>query len=281
MQIVDTFQSGTVQVDSTHSPIQQKNIQKDSTQIAPTKEVNPFEVDHVPVRKSSIANRTEKLRTQTESTQTSNGFLFWFLLFSCAILAIVINTKSKALGLLYKSIFNENMLKLFQREESAKVSSYLFLLYLIYCVNIAVFLYLANAHLGGKRGILVFIAILVGVVLIYAIRHISLKLLGYLFSISKSTDLYSFSIMIFNQFTGVALIPVNFLLAFGPGSIQNILIWSSFLFLGIILLLRTFRGIFIVSEHLSDRLFQIFIYLCAFEIAPMLVLFKTIMNLTE
>ncbi|MFN8338147.1 MAG: hypothetical protein U0T36_03935 [Saprospiraceae bacterium] len=199
MQIVDTFQSITVQVDSTHVPIQQKKIQKDSIQNVSTKEANPFEVDHVPVRKSSIANRTEKLRTQTESTQTSNGFLFWFLLFSCAILAIVINTKSKAIGLLYKSIFNENMLKLFQREESTKVSSYLFLLCDILCKYYGFPLF-GQCLLWRQKGIFDFIAILVGVVLIYIIRHLSLKILGYLFSISKSTDLYSFSIMIFNQF---------------------------------------------------------------------------------
>ncbi len=90
---------------------------------------NPFEVDHVPIIKSSIATRTEKLRTQTETTQTSNGFLFWFLLFSCALLAIVINIKSKALGFITKSIYNENMLKLFQREESTKISAYLIILY--------------------------------------------------------------------------------------------------------------------------------------------------------
>jgi hypothetical protein len=243
--------------------------------------VNPFDVDHVPIRKSAIAKRTEKLQSQAEGTQSSNGFLFWFLLFSCAVLAVVINIKGKALGLLSRSIFNENMLKLFQREESTRFSPYLFLLYLIYCINLAVFIYLASSFFGGPKGIIIFVYILVGVIGVYLVRHFSLNLLGNIFSLNKNTQLYGFSIMIFNEFAGLVLIPFNFLLAFGPSEIKEIILWSTIVILCILLLLRTFRGIFIVSEYLTNRFFQIFIYLCAFEIAPMLIFIKTIMNLSK
>lgn len=240
---------------------------------------NPFEVDHVPIIKSSIATRTEKLRTQTETTQTSNGFLFWFLLFSCALLAIVINIKSKALGFITKSIYNENMLKLFQREESTKISAYLIILYLIYVINISVFLYLVSAWFGGPRGILILIYIILGVIGVYVLRHLGLKALGIVFSLTKNTELYSFTVMIFNHFTGIILIPINLFLAFGPNGIQESILWIAGIFIGILLMLRTFRGIFIVSDYFTDRIFQIFVYLCAFEIAPVMILIKTIMNI--
>lgn len=173
------------------------------------------------------------------------------------------------------------MLKLFQREESMKFSPYLFLLYLIYCINLAAFVYLTSDFFGGPRGILIFIYALIGIIGIYLVRHVSLNLLGDIFSLTKNTQLYGFSIMIFNQFAGLVLIPLNFLLAFGPSGIKEIILWSTIIILCILLLLRTVRGIFIVSEYLTDRFFQIFIYLCAFEIAPMMVFVKTIMNLSK
>ena len=284
MHIVDTFTpiQDNFMADSTmlsaavQDSIPNENAKDDATDIA-----NPFEVDHVPIRKSAIAKRTEKLQSQAESTHSSNGFIFWFLLFGCAILAIVMNMKVKALGLISKSIFNENMLKLFQREESMKFSPYLFLLYLIYCINLAAFVYLTSDFFGGPRGILIFIYALIGIIGIYLVRHVSLNLLGDIFSLTKNTQLYGFSIMIFNQFAGLVLIPLNFLLAFGTSGIKEIILWSTIIILCILLLLRTVRGIFIVSEYLTDRFFQIFIYLCAFEIAPMMVFIKTIMNLSK
>ena len=87
--------------------------------------------------------------------------------------------------------------------------------------------------------------------------------------------------MVFNIFLGICLIPLNFILAFGPSDFHGIMIGFSLTLGLIIVLLRTFRGVFIVSEYLVDRIFQIFIYLCAFEIAPMLILIKSVMNLAQ
>ncbi len=242
-------------------------------------EANPFEVDHLPLRKNVLVNRTQNLKGQMEATQVSNAFLFWFLLLSCALLAIVLNTKAKALGLISKSILNENVLKLFYREESTRVSLYLILLYLIFAINLTVLIYLVSTWFSGPRGIIVFMSILGGVTIVYSVRHFSLSMLGILFNVTKNTQLYSFAIMVFNVFLGMCLIPLNFLLAFGPPEFEGILVWFSLGLFLVIVLLRTFRGLFIVSEHLIDRLFQIFIYLCAFEIAPMLILMKSVINL--
>jgi Domain of unknown function (DUF4271) len=199
----------------------------------------------------------------------------------CSLLAIALNLKSKAPGLIYKSMLNENMLKLFYREESNKLSTYLFLLYCVFCINLAVFLYLAAHNYGGPGGVYVFLAVLVGVIVLYIIRHLGLNLLGNVFRLNKYTDLYSFAIMIFNLFTGLILIPLNFLIAFSPDFLQEMVLIISFIILGVLVLLRTIRGIFIVSEHLIGGIFQIFIYLCGFEIAPVLILIKTVMNLGQ
>lgn len=276
IQKVDTLNKNLATSDTINSINRQADIKSLSDE-----EKNPFEVDHLPLRKNDMSMRTQKLKGQLEATQVSNAFLFWFLLLASALLAIILNTRAKSIGLISKSILNENILKLFYREESTRVSLYLLVLYFIFAINLAVLIYLVSENYSAPKGVLVFLGILTGVIIVYVIRHVFLGMLGNLFSISKSTQLYSFAIMIFNIFLGICLIPLNFILAFGPENFQGVMLWFSLGLVIIMVLLRTFRGVFIVSEYLFDRIFQIFIYLCAFEIAPMLILVKSVMKLVQ
>jgi len=271
----------TIELLDTLSTASSKKNQQGKKPSTRSEEDNPFEIDHVPLRKSLLSTKAENSNDSLGVKRSSNNFLFWFLLLACSILAIVLNIKSKSPGLIYKSMLNENMLKLLFREESTKFSTYLLLLYCIFSINLSVFLYLVYSYYNEPLGIYVFLAILAGVCILYTIRHLSLNVLGNLFSLNKYTDLYSFAIMIFNHFTGLILIPLNFLIAFGPSYIQGSILIISFIILSFLVMLRTIRGIFIVSEHLVGRIFQIFIYLCAFEIAPVLILIKTVMNLGQ
>ncbi|MBK9255225.1 MAG: DUF4271 domain-containing protein [Saprospiraceae bacterium] len=239
---------------------------------------NPFEVDHVPIRKSSnvVKNPSESFgNVMIQSTGKTNNFLIWFLLISAALLAIVMSTRHNIIGLIYKSIFNENMLKLFQREENTRFSSYLVLLYLIFIINITTFIYLLINEFGPHKGIQFWLYLLVIITLIYISRHTALSLLGWIFNISKNTGLYSFTIMLFNLFIGLILIPLNLILSFGPDILSQSILYISLFLLAFLLIIRTFRGVFIASDFFNNRLFQIIIYLCAFEIAPMLILVKT------
>ena len=154
---------------------------------SPSKMVNPFEVDHVPIRRTSGNMLKDNFNEQNKRKQNSNGVLLGFLLLTCALLAIVINIKSKALSIISKSIVNENMFKLLYREESTKFSPYLIFLFVIFCVNLAVFIFLISKYFGGISNIISFYFILGIVFLIYLIKHFSLFLLGNVFVLSKYT----------------------------------------------------------------------------------------------
>ncbi|MCZ2100498.1 MAG: DUF4271 domain-containing protein [Chitinophagales bacterium] len=239
---------------------------------------NPFDVDHVPIRKSAITERAERMHIQSENTQYSNSFLIWILLFSCVIIAILINLKSRLIGFVYRSIFNENILKLFQREEQRGVNIYLLLLYLNFLINISVLAYLIYTDNGGQKDIATWFAIWGVITIAYVFKHLGVFLIGKLFLIEKSMKLYNFTIMIFNHAMGIVLIPLNFLIAFAPKEIGQISLWIAIGIIAILLLLRTLRGLFVAYEYIFDRIFQIIVYLCAFEIAPVVIFIKIILN---
>ena len=240
---------------------------------------NPFEVDHVPIRKSILDKKTTDIKTISESTKGSTRFLFFFLILGCALLAVVLGSSRKILNLISKSLINENILKLYYREDLYRPST--FILYLIFVINFSAFLYLFATHYGGPSGIVTYGLIMAGVFDVYLIRHTSLFFTGIVFPVSKPSGIFSFTVMVFNHFIGFILIPINLFLALGPVEYRYyVLIFTIFL-LAFLYLLRTFRGVFIISEYFIERFFQIIIYLCAFEIVPMLILWKTISDFLE
>lgn len=241
---------------------------------------NPFDVDHVPERKSKFTKTAENKNLIDGIKQTSSGsnsFLFWVLLLGTSLLAIVINIRFSAITFVFRSIFNFNVLKLFQREESRRVSPYLIILYILFLINISTCTYLIATYFGIPKGIQFLLLLMGGFILVYLIRHISLGVLGALFKIEKTTSLYSFVIMLYNLLFGIILIPLNFLLAFGPEGIIASMIYIIISFGLIIVLMRTIRALFISMEFVGDRFFQLILYLCAFEIAPMWILVKFLM----
>jgi hypothetical protein len=242
-------------------------------------EVNPFDVNHVPLRKSQFEKRKEKLDTEIKATHKSNGFLIWFLLFSCALLAILINTRSKTLAFIPQTLYNENILKLIHREESGKYSSFFVIMYVIYIINISIAVYLITSYYTDFKGIDNLAIILGSMTLVYVAKHFLLNVFGYIFDISKSTSLYNFTIIVFNSVIGLFLLPVNFITAFVPDDYKHIGIIASIIVVCLLLFLRYLRGFFIAAEYIFGRMLQFFIYLCTFEVAPIVIGIKILLKI--
>ena len=275
----DTLSSITMDEKTDGTPLDsdENELSETSSSLTDPK-FNPFEVDHVPIRKNRLSEQVKKVDFGTaivSSTAKTNNFLIWLLMISAALLAIVVSSRRNIIGVIYRSVFNENMLKLFHREESQKPSSHIILLYAIYAINACTFIYLSVSGKSTIKGLKLWATLLLLVLLVYAIRHLSLSVLGYLFRIEKSTGLYSFTVMLINFAIGLMLIPFNLLIAFGPDKISIFMFYTALTMVFILVAMRAIRGIFIAAEYVNERLFQIIIYLCAFEIAPVLILVKT------
>lgn len=234
---------------------------------------NPFEVSHVPLRKSKV-NTEEVANPGTGVTLTaptvSNSFIFWVMLISWALLAIVLTNKRRLFSNLVRSLLNENLLKLTKRQENNGLNLHYILLYIIYFINMSIFLYL----LADRVGVRFWIMLLGGVLATYLIRHLALYLMSVLFPLDKEASLYNYCIMVFNLVIGIVLIPFNLALAFGAEDLATPATYISLVIVGILLLLRYIRGFFIAANKALDNLFVFFIYLCTLEIAPTLIIMR-------
>ncbi|HYH14789.1 MAG TPA: DUF4271 domain-containing protein [Flavisolibacter sp.] len=114
----------------------------------------------------------------------------------------------------------------------------------------------------------------VGLGLIYLIKFISLKLCGWLFRLSEATDAYTFIVFTTNKVLGIAWLPFIILIVFTNGLSQQLFITATLIVTGGAFLYRFFLSYATIHRGIKLNPFHFILYLCAFEIAPLLLINK-------
>ena len=112
--------------------------------------------------------------------------------------------------------------------------------------------------------------------LTYFIKHAVLRAIGFIFPVQKEISYYSFTIIAFNIFLGIALLPINSLISFSNDKVANICLYLGVIFFLLLYCIRQLRGMFLAANYLTFQKFHFFVYLCTVEIAPILILTKII-----
>lgn len=116
---------------------------------------------------------------------------------------------------------------------------------------------------------------------IYLTKYIVLKAAGWIFGITRATDTYIFIVFLVNKMLGIILLPFIVLYVFQPTAVQQVLVTLSLM---LILFLFAYRFAFSfrpLKAEIKMNLLHFFIYLCAFEIAPLLLIYKVLLTIVE
>jgi hypothetical protein len=116
---------------------------------------------------------------------------------------------------------------------------------------------------------------------IYFVKFLVLKFVGWVFSISRATDIYIFVVFLVNKMMGIFLLPFLILITFSSSDAREIFITIS---LAMVFVLWTYRALAAyrpVRNEIKLTPFYFFLYLCAFEIAPLLLIYKVLLTYLE
>jgi uncharacterized protein DUF4271 len=118
-------------------------------------------------------------------------------------------------------------------------------------------------------------------VIIYLVKFLLLKLAGWIFAIQPATDTYLFIVFLTNKMLGLFLLPFVVMLSFSGALAKEILIT-----IGLVMILIFFIYRFIVSfepvrKEIKVSAFHFFLYLCAFEILPLFLIYKVLLSYLE
>ena len=273
---IDAVQVEGVSIDSTQS----------TTTIA-TESDNPFDIK----RSATTIQQLEKHEANTVTVEPSPtpkkklvaqglkapSFLFWVFSLTMLLLTILVTLYKSLIVKIYKGFLNDNFLKLIQRDQGGTIILAYFLLILLFFISLGTLFYLYLQHFGLVEPVLSkLLYCILGVALVFVVKLSILSIAGFVFPVYKEIRQYTFTIIVFSIILGLLLLPFNILIAYAPTDMATYLIYLAFLAIILVYLFRTLRGVLIASKYISLHKFHFFMYLCAVEIAPLLVLFKSV-----
>ncbi len=121
--------------------------------------------------------------------------------------------------------------------------------------------------------------LIVMVAVVYGFKYVMLRFCGWLFGNSELADAYIFILYLINKILGVLLVPFLVIIAFCTPEIARTFLYISLFFIVLLIIYRYIRSYSLVRQYLSFSKLHFFLYLCAFEVAPVLILTKVLQNI--
>jgi Domain of unknown function (DUF4271) len=201
------------------------------------------------------------------------------ILFLILLFAIIKNAFSKELVSVLQSFYSNRVLGQINKEDNLFSSWPFIFLYLLFGLTIGMCLYLSKQYFGLEyqfRGLEWFLILSVIVIGLFTFKIIILRSLGFFFGMQRLVKDYV-SILYLTYFN-VAILFLPLIIAFSltPSPYNEVYIYISVLLLLIIFLGQFLRaGSNILSNYQFPKVY-LFIYLCALEICPLLILIKVL-----
>jgi O-antigen/teichoic acid export membrane protein len=133
--------------------------------------------------------------------------------------------------------------------------------------------------LGTEVNFSSFLIVALAVFALYAVKIILLKILGFILDKQQAMNEYIFTVFLVNQVIAIGLIPVNIFMAYGSPSLAIMSIYTGIILLVIAFIVKVGKGTLGALAGGEITLFYLLLYLCTFEILPLLLGYKLIEKL--
>lgn len=121
---------------------------------------------------------------------------------------------------------------------------------------------------------LMFLYSSIGLSIAYLLKFVGLKISGWLFNVEEAANSYIFIVFVVNKMIGIILLPILVILAFALGNVYTGGMTISWCVVAGLFVYRFILTYAAVHNQVKVNPFHFFLYLCAFEIAPLLLIYK-------
>lgn len=265
------------------------NQQADSVSIAVSS--NPFDIVP-PIASSNASNSAPGFSVTKKDTEQSardrlnilRRFQFAAVLVMLVWMTLLFIIFRVFIVKVWDAFLNENILNQLMRERSPGSSLAMLLFYLYFVYNAGLFLFLSlsefdqHIHDSNLIGLLLVAG---GIGLYLLIKHFEWSALSTILPAQKELSTFSFTHMVFNIVIGLLLVPVILFVAYAPESIKIYAIYTGIAVFGLVYLYLSLRGLLLSGRFLAQNKIHFLLYLCAAEIAPVLLVIKLIQNIAQ
>ncbi len=255
-------------------------------------ENNPFEINKIKStivkekqseQKITIKGKKEKvtdkvLNSYKKGQKDNSSFLLWVFLFTLVFIALLLSLNRLLVLKIIKSLWFYNLTNILFRNFVSREYMYYLFLFINFILNFSIFVYLFLNKYFQFSGFHFFTIIFFIILLIYIFKHLFIYLFRLIFPTLKNISTYNFSVLLFNISLGIFLLPLNLFIAYSFDSLSVIFIYFSAILIGLTYFLRLLRGFLITYNYIDISIVHFFLYLCAFEILPLFIFYKLVVN---
>jgi Domain of unknown function (DUF4271) len=109
---------------------------------------------------------------------------------------------------------------------------------------------------------------------VYLFKYIILTFCGWIFNIKEAANVYLFVVFLVNKLIGIFLLPMISIMAFASTGWWTVLSTVSYILIGGFIIYRFIVSYAPLRREVKVSQFQFFVYLCAFEITPMILIYR-------
>ncbi len=196
------------------------------------------------------------------------------------LLGIIRSSYLKYFNDMFRAFFNPTLSQRQLKDQLSQSPFPNFLLNFFFVISLGLYLYLLMYRLDYPTDAIAWMLIpglmlLVGI--IYLVKFVVLRFCGWLFGNEELIDAYVFILYLINKVLGILLAPFLVVLAFCSPEIASICLYISIFFIVLLVVYRYVRSYSLVRQYLSFSKLHFFLYLCAFEVVPVLIITKVLL----
>jgi hypothetical protein len=231
---------------------------------------------------SSITTRESQVVYKIEQrfALPDKDLLFYLILILIFLFGFVNNVFPQYFSKLFKQ-FSQSSLRMIQYREQLlqnSLGSLIINICFILSFSLMSTLLIFNRHLLTLSFWEGFFYINLFFTFLYVGKYISLQIAGYVFNSKELVNTYVFVVFMINKVLGVLLVPFILVLAFAKPIFHPYAIGGAALITVLLILYRYLFSLTSVRNKLHISSFHFFLYLCAFEILPLTILYKFIVQ---
>lgn len=219
--------------------------------------------------------------TIDERVVAGNEGVFYFLVGLMFFLALMRLIFFKYMSTMFTLFFRATLRQQQLREQMLQSPLPALLMNIFFVAVFATYLTLIADHIGLPAPGTFWVTLLYAVIVIAAIyigKFILLNLLGWVLGIGNVTDTYIFIVLLVNKMMAVFLLPFIILLAFPTSYLLPTVLTLSYVLIGGMFVYRFIISYRPVRSEIKLSRLHFFLYLCAFEIAPLLLIYKVLLT---
>jgi hypothetical protein len=179
----------------------------------------------------------------------------------------------------FRVFFNSSLRQKQIREQLIQEPLPSLMLNIFFGLSAGLFLYFVLASQGWDFGTGKWISVGICVLLVlflYAGKFILLRFMGWVFGIREEAETYSFIVFLVNKMIGLVLLPAGILLALFEESEKQSVMLITAIILGALLVYRMIKSYLAIHTGLKINQLHFLIYVFAFEVVPVLLLYKVL-----